>query len=171
MAATTRRQRIDGANSASVRSAARLSAVQAVFQMDATSMPVERIVGEFVQHRLPEASGGGEADREFFSELVKGVANARADLDSMIESVLAEGWTIERMDRVLLSIIRCGACEIALRADIPPRVAISEYVDVARAFFDGNEPGFVNGVLDTLARSRRADEMEARPGDAPAETG
>lgn len=174
MAASTKLHKNDGAASASIRAAARLSAVQAIYQLDATSVPVERIVAEFVQHRLPESLepfGGNPAGREFFSELVMGVARGRNALDVLIEGALAEGWTIERLDRVLHSILRCGAYEIAMCEDIPPRVAISEYVDIARAFFNGNEPGFVNGVLDSLARSKRADEMKARPGDAPAEPG
>lgn len=174
MAASTQRPNDDGAASGSIRGAARLSAVQAIYQLDATSVPVERLVAEFVQHRLPESpqpAGGSPAGREFFSELVMGVAGERVALDALIGGVLAKGWTIERLDRVLHSILRCGAYEISMREDIPPRVAISEYVSIARAFFDGNEPGFVNGVLDSLARSQRADEMKARPGDTPAETG
>lgn len=174
MAAATKPRNNDGAASASIRGAARLSAVQAIYQLDATSVPVERIVAEFVQHRLPESPGpigGNPAGREFFSQLVMGVAKGREALDALIEGALAQGWTIERLDRVLHSILRCGAYEISMREDIPPRVAISEYVGVARAFFNGDEPSFVNGVLDSLARSQRADEMKARPGDTPAKAG
>jgi len=174
VAASNKPRKNDGAIRASVRSAARLSAVQAIYQLDATSVPVNRIVTEFIQHRLsapPEPIGGNPAGQEYFSEIVKGVAEERKALDTLIEGALAKGWSIERLDRVLHAILRCGAYEISMREDIPPRVAISEYVDIARAFFNGNEPGFVNGVLDSLARNQRADEMKARPGDAPAEPG
>ena len=174
MAASTKPRNSDDEAGASLRSTARLSAVQAIYQLDATSVPVKRLVAEFVQHRLPDSLapiGGDQAGREFFSELVMGVAKAREALDVLIEGALAEGWSIKRLDRVLHSILRCGTYEISMCEDIPPRVAISEYVGIARAFFDGNEPGFVNGVLDNLARSARADEMKARPGDAPAEPG
>ena len=174
MGVSGKQQSNDRTAGPSIRRAARLSAVQAIFQLDATSAPVERIVTEFVKHRLPETPdpiGGNPAAVDFFSELVRGVAEGREELDAMLEGVLAEGWSVERLDRVLHSILRCGAYEIAMRDDIPPRVAISEYVDIAGAFFDAKEPGFVNGALDRLARSRRANEMKARPGDRPARSG
>jgi N utilization substance protein B len=156
------------------RHAARIAAVQATYQIDATGMPAERVRAEFVKHRIssPDAqSGYGEADPDFFSELVRGVSEARSRVDEAVEAALTKGWTAERIDRVLHAILRCGAFEILCRQDIPPKVAINEYVDVARAFFDGDEPGFVNGVLDTIARKARAAEMGKNSGAAFAGTG
>jgi transcription antitermination protein NusB len=158
----------------SKRHSARVAAVQATYQIDATGMPADRVMAEFVEHRIssPEArSSYGEADPAFFSELVRGVSDARTRIDEAIEGALTKGWTAARIDRVLHAILRCGAFEILCRADIPPKVAINEYVDVARAFFDGDEPGFVNGVLDTIGRKTRAAEMEKNSGAAFAGTG
>jgi len=151
------------------RHAARIAAVQATYQIDATGMPADRVLREFIDHRIssPEARAAyGEADQDFFSELVRGVSSERSRLDAEIESALADRWSTDRLDRVLHAILRCGGFEIVCRADIPPKVAINEYVDVARAFFDGDEPGFVNGVLDTIGRRARAAEMGNGPGAA-----
>jgi N utilization substance protein B len=151
------------------RHAARIAAVQATYQVDATGMPASRVLAEFVEHRFPSPEARATyagADREFFSELVRGAADERSRLDDMIEASLAEGWSAERIDRVLHAILRCGAFEVVCREDIPPKVAINEYVEVARAFFEGNEPGFVNGVLDAIARKVRAAEMGNNSGAA-----
>jgi N utilization substance protein B len=156
------------------RHSARIAAVQATYQIDATGMPADRVMAEFVKHRIssPEArSSYGEADPDFFSELVRGVSDARPQIDEAIEAALTKGWTADRIDRVLHAILRCGAFERLCRKDIPPKVAINEYVDVARAFFDGDEPGFVNGVLDTIGRKSRAAEMGKSSGAAFAGTG
>jgi len=156
------------------RHSARIAAVQATYQIDATGMPADRVMAEFVKHRIssPEArSSYGEADPDFFSELVRGVSDARPQIDEAIEAALTKGWTADRIDRVLHAILRCGAFEILCRKDVPPKVAINEYVDVARAFFDGDEPGFVNGVLDTIGRKSRAAEMGKSSGAAFAGTG
>jgi len=156
------------------RHAARVAAVQASYQIDATGTPASRVLAEFVEHRFPSPEARSTyagADRAFFSELVRGAADERSRLDEVIEGALAEGWSAERIDRVLRAILRCGAFEIVCRIDIPPRVAINEYVEVARAFFEGDEPGFVNGVLDTIARKTRAADMEKKPGAAVAGTG
>jgi transcription antitermination protein NusB len=158
----------------SKRHAARIAAVQAIYQIDATGMPADRVMAEFLKHRIssPEArSSYGDADPEFFSELVRGLSDERPKIDRAIEEALADGWTAERIDRVLHAILRCGAFEIVCRADIPPKVAINEYVAVARAFFEGDEPGFVNGVLDTIGRKTRAAEMGKSSGAAFAGTG
>jgi N utilization substance protein B len=156
------------------RHSARIAAVQAAYQIDATGMPADRVMAEFVEHRIssPEArSSYGDADPVFFSELVRGVSDSRAQVDEAIGAALTKDWTAERIDRVLRAILRCGTFEILCRKDIPPKVAINEYVDVARAFFDGDEPGFVNGVLDTIGRKTRAAEMEKNSGAAIVGTG
>jgi N utilization substance protein B len=156
------------------RHSARIAAVQATYQIDATGMPADRVMAEFVEHRIssPEArSSYGDADPDFFAELVCGVSNARPQIDEAIGAALTKGWTADRIDRVLHAILRCGAFEILCRKDIPPKVAINEYVDVARAFFDDDEPGFVNGVLDTIGRKTRADEMGKNSGAAFVGTG
>jgi N utilization substance protein B len=156
------------------RRAARLAAVQAIYQMAATGAPAERVLAEFLRHRLPspEARAAYEgADRTFFAEIVRGVATDRPHLDEVIGAVLAQDWTLDRLDRVLHAILRAGAYEISQRADIPARAVISEYVDVARSFFEGKEPGFVNGVLDRLARAVRPDEMGQRSGEPSTDPG
>lgn len=158
--------RIDAAG----RRAARLAAVQAIYQMAATGVPAERVLAEFMRHRLPspEARTAYEgADRAFFAEIVRGASAEEGALDQMIAAALARDWSLERLDRVLHAILRAGAYELMQRADVPAKAVISEYVEVARSFFEGKEPGFVNGVLDRLARAVRPDEMGLRPGEPP----
>jgi transcription antitermination protein NusB len=145
------------------RSMARLAAVQALYQIDLTSASPEPVVAEFRRHRLEEAAGGAPADHEFFGDLVEGVYARRAEIDALLTPLLATGWTLERLETVLRAILRAGAFEIVARGDIPGRVVIDEYVSVARAFFDGQEPGVVNGILDRLARQVRAGEFESQP--------
>lgn len=155
------------------RGVARLAAVQALYQINASDTPPEDVIGEFVRYRLKSGDvtgedGGpaGEADVELFLAIVRGAVAEQDMLDEMIQSSLAEGWALQRMDKVLLAILRAGAWELFARTDVPPRVAITEYVDVAHAFFDGKEPGFVNGVMDKLARLLRADDMAPRAPDS-----
>ena len=161
------------------RGAARLAAVQALYQIELTGTSPDRVLGEFVAHRIgaqprdasDEASSDeavGETDRELFAAIVRGASERRAELDEMVGSSLAEGWSLERMDRVLRALLRAGAFELFARPETPARVAITEYVGVANAFYEGREPGFVNGVLDKLARVLRPDEMAAAgPSDQP----
>lgn len=163
-----------GKGEPSKRHAARIAAVQATYQIDATGMPADRVLREFIDHRMSssDAQGDyGDADRDFFAELVRGVSGARSQIDATIDASLAKGWSTERLDRVQHAILRCGAYEITCRTDIPPKVAINEYVDVARAFFDGDEPGFVNGVLDTIGRKTRTAEMGKKSGAATTGSG
>ena len=101
----------------------------------------------------------GEADRELFAAIVRGASERRTDLDGMVGSALAAGWSLDRMDRVLRALLRAGAFELFSRPETPARVAITEYVGVANAFYEGREPAFVNGVLDKLARVLRPEEM------------
>jgi transcription antitermination protein NusB len=127
------------------------------------------VLREFVAHRIdapPHAADAassdealGETDRELFTAIVRGASEQREQLDEMVGSALALGWSLERMDRVLRALLRAGAFELFARAETPARVAIAEYIGVANAFYHGREPGFVNGVLDKLARVLRPDEM------------
>ena len=149
------------------RSTARLAAVQALYQMEISGGDVELVITEFAGHRLDEAVDGVnlvKPDRTLFAELVRGAARNRRDLDDMIAAVLVEDWTVERLETLLACILRAGAHELADRPDVPARVVISEYVDLADAFYGDKETGLINGVLDRLARELRPDEL-AVPGD------
>ena len=140
------------------RSAARLAAVQALYQQDMEGTPVAQLLKEFHDHRLGatiEDAQYHDAEREFFDDIVTG-ANARNDdIDRLISERLAEGWTLERLDRPMRAILRAGAYELIARPDVPVGSVISEYVDVAHAFYDKRESGFVNGLLDAIAKEAR----------------
>jgi len=141
------------------RSAARLAAVQALYQQDMEGTPLPRLLKEFHDHRLGatiEDEQYHEAERDFFDDIVTGVDARRAELDALIAGRLAEGWTLERLDRPMRAILRAGAYELIARPDVPVGSVISEYVDVAHAFFDKRESGFVNGLLDAIAKEVRA---------------
>jgi N utilization substance protein B len=140
------------------RSAARLAAIQALYQqeMEGTSLP--RLLKEFHDHRLGatiEDETYHEAERDFFDDIVTGADARRAEIDRLIGERLAEGWTLERLDRPMRAILRAGAYELIARPDVPVATVISEYVDVAHAFFDRRESGFVNGLLDAIAKQAR----------------
>ena len=143
---------------ARARSAARLAAVQALYQqeMEGTKLPV--LLAEFHQHRLGAVIDDVEyADAEvsFFDDVVQGVDARRAELDALIANRLASGWAMERLDRPMRQILRAGAYELVARPDVPVGSVISEYVDVAAAFYDRKEKGFVNGLLDAVAKAVR----------------
>jgi transcription antitermination protein NusB len=154
------------------RSVARLLAVQALYQIEINriapgSPEVDAVVGEFVKHRLGQEIEGehyGEVDRTMFVDIVRGTSTRQAELDGMISSALSEDWPIHRLETILRAILRAGVYELLVRTDIPPRVVISEYLDVAHAFFAGKEPAMVNGVLDRLARVVRPDEFGSERG-------
>ncbi|HEX6741162.1 MAG TPA: transcription antitermination factor NusB [Sphingomicrobium sp.] len=140
------------------RSAARLAAVQALYQQEMEGTPIARLLHEFHEHRLGatiEDEQYHEAERDFFDDLVSGADARRADIDSLIKGRLAEGWTLERLDRPMRAILRAGAYELIARPDVPVASVISEYVDVAHAFYDKRESGFVNGLLDSIAKDAR----------------
>lgn len=140
------------------RATARLAAVQALYQFDMEGGAVPSLLDEFHRHRLGTEIEGIElapAETTFFDDLVKGTIARRDEIDALLSAKLAEGWRLERLDKTMLQILRCGAYEIIARADIPTGTAISEYVDVAHAFFDPREAKFVNGVLDAVARVAR----------------
>ncbi len=147
------------------RSTARLLAVQALYQMDITGITADRAMTEFVQHRLDAPGEEGEAfapaDRSVFVAVVSGVARDRPALDEMISGALDRSWPIERLEAVLLSILRCGAYELRSRPEVPTRAIISEYIDIAHAFYGGKEPALVNAVLDRMARVLRPENGSA----------
>lgn len=141
------------------RSAARLAAVQALYQLHMEGTAMARLLDEFHQHRLGREIEDGEhyadAEVEFFDDLVTGVAARREEIDAALTAKLAGGWTLARMDKTMLQVLRAGAYELMARADVPLGTAISEYVDVAKAFFDDREAKFVNGILDAVAKEAR----------------
>ena len=144
------------------RGAARLAAVQALYQMDLSGASLPDIVAEFEAHRLGKEMDGEQyrdADAAFFREIVGGVVAGQRDLDPAIDAALSGDWPLPRVDATLRAILRAGAFELASRPDVPARVVITEYVDVAKAFFEGEVPAMVNAVLDALARSLRPAEF------------
>ena len=140
------------------RSAARLAAVQALYQRHMEDTPLARLLDEFHQHRLGreiEDVHYADAEVDFFDDVVSGVAARQEEIDALLAERLAEGWTLAKLDKTLLQILRAGAYELLARADVPTGAAISEYVDVAHAFFDQREAKFVNGLLDAVAKAVR----------------
>ncbi|HEY5082645.1 MAG TPA: transcription antitermination factor NusB [Bauldia sp.] len=147
---------------ANQRGAARLAAVQALYQMDLGGATLPDIVAEFETHRLGKEVDGDQyrdADATFFRDIVTGVVADQRELDPAIDAALISGWPLTRIDATLRAILRSGAFELSHRSDVPGRVVISEYVDVANAFYEGEVPAMVNAVLDALARKMRAAEF------------
>jgi len=144
------------------RGAARLAAVQALYQMDLAATPLHDILAQFESHWIGREVEGDEylpAEAAFFRDLVRGVVAEQRQIDPMIDTVLAKGWPLVRIETVIRAILRAGAYELGHRPDIPPRVIVSEYVDVAHAFVEASETGMVNAVLDQLARQLRPAEF------------
>jgi N utilization substance protein B len=140
------------------RAVARLAAVQALYQREMEATPVARLLNEFHQHRLGreiEEAQYAEAEVEFFDDVVRGVDARQEEIDAHLSERLAQGWSLARLDKTMLQILRAGAYELLARPDVPTASAISEYVDVAHAFFDAREAKFVNGVLDAVAKAVR----------------
>jgi N utilization substance protein B len=144
------------------RSAARLSAVQALYQMDVGGASLESILAEFVHGslKLPGDEELPEAEGKFFRDVVTGVVREQRTLDPLVDDALAAGWPLARVEAVLRAVLRAGAYELLHRTDVPARVVVSEYVNVAAAFLDGDETGMVNAVLDQLARRARGTEFQ-----------
>lgn len=137
------------------RSAARLGAVQALYQQQMERTPLPRLLDEFHQHRLGrviEDEEYADADIAFFDDIVRGVDARREEIDTLLTGRLASGWTLARLDKTMLQILRAGTYELIARKDVPKAASISEYVDVAKAFFDDREAKFVNGILDAVAK-------------------
>jgi N utilization substance protein B len=146
------------------RSAARLAAVQALYQMDIVATPLPDILAEFEGHWIGQKVEGDQyqkAEAAFFRDIVTGVVREQRAIDPLVDEVLAENWPLKRVEAILRAVLRAGAYELSHRADVPARVVINEYVDVAAAFLDQEETGMVNAVLDQLARRMRAAEFQA----------
>jgi N utilization substance protein B len=140
------------------RAAARLAAVQALYQHEMEGTPVPQLLNEFHQHRLGATIEDAEyhdADVLFFDDLVKGVTARREEVDAIVASKLAAGWSLDRLDKPMRQILRAGTYELLARADVPVGVVINEYLDVTDAFYDRREKGFVNGLLDAVAKAVR----------------
>ena len=153
------------ANGPLARSRARLAAVQALYQMDMAGTDLAEVIDEFKTHRIGELAEDrtiAGADAEHFARILHGVVRRQKELDPVIDGQLATGWRLVRVDAILRAILRAGAFELLEETDVPVRVVINEYVEVAHAFFAGDEPRVVNGVLDALARKLRPGALPER---------
>ena len=140
------------------RSVARLAAVQALYQMEVSSVGAEAVIREFGEHRFDRGVDDmtlAGADEPFFADLVRGVVAHQGEVDKAVAKRLAQNWRLERIDATVRAILRAGAYELTHRADVPTEVVIDEYVELAKSFFEGPEPGFVNGALDGVAQDVR----------------
>ena len=150
------------ARKANKRGAARLAAVQALYQMDIAGSGLNEILAEFESHWLGREVEGEQylpAEAAFFRDIVSGVLREQRALDPMIDEALSKGWPLKRVEAILRAALRAGAYELNHRRDVPARAVVAEYADVAAAFVEGDETGMVNAVLDQLARQLRADEF------------
>jgi N utilization substance protein B len=152
------------ARKANKRGAARLAAVQALYQMDMAGSGLNEILAEFESHWLGREVEGAQylpAEAAFFRDVVSGVVRDQLLLDPMIDEALEKTWPLKRIEAVLRAALRAGVYELQNRRDVPARVVVSEYADVAAAFVERDETGMVNAVLDQLARKLRAEEFAA----------
>ncbi|MEQ8405298.1 MAG: transcription antitermination factor NusB [Oceanicaulis sp.] len=143
---------------ARLRRSARLSAVQAMYQMEMSGQGAKSVVMQFRNHRFGHDQEPGEyieADEDFFEDLLNGIVTRQDEVDGLIRGALREGWRLSRLDSTVRAILRSGGYELLARDDVPTKTVINEYIDIAHAFFEGPEPGFVNGTLDTLAKQVR----------------
>ena len=148
------------------RGAARLAAVQALYQMDIAGKGLNDILAEFESHWLGQEVEGEQylpAEAAFFRDIVSGFTAEQRKLDPLIDQALASGWPLKRVEAIVRAVLRAGSYELDKRPDIPARVVVSEYVGVANAFVDREETGMVNAVLDALARKFRAGEFASAP--------
>ena len=161
------------------RSIARTAAVQALYQMDMAGTDLNRVIEEFKTERfalVPAIASTADdladddavervagADTQFFADILRGVVRRQRDIDPIIDTQLAEGWRLVRVDSILRAILRAGVFELIERPDVPARVVINEYINVAHAFFDDEEPRVVNGVLDQIARKVRSPDLPTAP--------
>jgi N utilization substance protein B len=147
------------------RSVARLAAVQALYQMEVSGATTADVIADFTAGKLPRETEAtyceAEGDLDLFKILVEKAVDRQATLDRAIARHLSKGWRLERIDAVARAILRAGAAELEQRTDIPVAVVIDEYVEIAKAFFDGPEPGFVNATLDAATRDLRPGEQGA----------
>ena len=150
------------------RRAARLAVVQALYQMELTSGDAEAVTLEFIEHRFgreAEVSQAGRPDEIFFAEILRGVPQHQVEIDRSIARSLSADWKLNRIDSILRAVLRASCYELIARRDVPARVVIDEYVEIAHAFFNGDEPNFVNAALDKLAHRKRAAEFGEIPPD------
>ena len=153
-----------GSRPANQRGAARLAAVQALYQMDIGRQSLEDTLAQFSAHHLGREIEGEQylpADSDYFRQIVRGVIKAQLDIDPLIDSSLNDGWPVGRIDATLRAILRAAVFELLKKTDTPPRVVINEYVDIAKAFHDDDSTRLVNGVLDAVAREKRAGDLAA----------
>jgi N utilization substance protein B len=144
------------------RQAARLAAVQALYQWQEGQDEPAAIIEQFLSVRTGEAGEGGmrrDADKPLFKDVVEGTVSHKDELEKTVSAALAENWTWVRIDRLVRAILLAGTYELVHRRDVPPKVAINEYVEIANAFYDQGESTFVNSVLDRIARQERAAEL------------
>ncbi len=150
------------------KSAARLAAVQALYQIEQSSASPDLVLEEFLHFRLGESFDTANdiaPHKALFSEIVLGVTESGGQIDKMANAALSKKWVLNRLEIILRAILRAGIYELETRLDTPSRVIITEYVDVAHAFYDGQEPGMINGMLDRVARSIRPKEFGDRSCD------
>jgi N utilization substance protein B len=160
----------DRSTSANKRGAARLSAVQALYQMDIGGVGLSEVVAEYENFRLGKEVDGEmylAADISWFRGIVGGVVKDQKTIDPVIHAALTNDWPLSRIDSTLRAILRAAVFELTKRRDVDARVVVSEYVEVAKAFFERDEPKMVNGVLDSVARDLRPDEFT--PKNLPSE--
>src|SRR5829696_3228766 len=153
------------------RSAARLAAVQALYQMEVSGKGVIDALAEFEAFwigREVEGISFKPAENEFFRDILGGVVREQRPIDMKVDAALSAGWPLKRVEAVLRAILRAGAYELMFRKDVPARVVITEYVDVAHGFYNEDEPGLVNAVLDAIAREAREGELETKRTAKPA---
>ncbi len=154
---------------ANQRGAARLAAVQALYQLDVGGQTLDSVIAEFKAHRIGKEIEGmvfRPADFDFFRSVVSGVVERQLKIDPLIHEALPKSWPLKRIDITLRAVLRSGVFELLGRPDVPPAVVICEYVEVAKAFFDADEPGLVNAVLDRLAATLRPDAFAGTGGKA-----
>ena len=153
---------------ASARGAARLMAVQALYQIDIRGGSADSTIMEFLEHRTEIVDDDGEtrvrleADKALFAELVRGVVQEKSNIEAVLDGSLDSGTTTARLEPLLRAIMKAGIFELQTRSDIPAKVVISEYVHLTDAFFDNREPGLVNAVLDRIARVLREDAVSKK---------
>ncbi len=144
--------------------AARLAAVQALYQMELTGDDCESVAAQFIEHRFAKEADSA-TDQSYFTDIIRGVPQHQTEIDSTIQRVLSTGWRLKRIDATLRAILRAAVYELIAREEVPARAVIDEYVEIAHAFYRGDEPGFVNAALDKAARDKRVPEFVQAPPD------
>lgn len=144
-----------------LRRAARTAAVQALYQLDISDELSGTVIKQFVEHRFGHSDENKltSVDEAFFQDIVEGVIKYQSDIDASISDKLSEKWKLKRLDLTLRAILRAAGYEILRRPDVPALVIIDQYVSIAADFFEGKEPGFVNGALDQMAKAVRKAEF------------